>query len=237
MASASDYDCADFANQAEAEEYLLAGDPYNLDADSDGIACEDLPCPCSYSAGGGGGGGGGGSAQPAPPPPPPKLRKSAARKAALAKARRYNRHSWGGRSLRLDRCGRRSKYRVDCSFRGGTRDPDRVVTCRGRVVVRGEGDVVSSARLHVRCRSEPVLSARRAREAIIAAAGQIAGRPVTVEGLERRGRVRFAALAAWAQTGRGREECTVELHAYMYPDGEVSVTHRAVSCGPAPVAL
>ena len=47
-----DYDCADFANQAEAEEYLLPGDPYNLDADSDGIACEDLACPCSNSPGG-----------------------------------------------------------------------------------------------------------------------------------------------------------------------------------------
>ena len=44
-----DYDCADFANQAEAEEYLLPGDPYNLDADNDGLACEDLPCPCDYT--------------------------------------------------------------------------------------------------------------------------------------------------------------------------------------------
>jgi Excalibur calcium-binding domain len=46
-AHALDYDCADFANQAEAEAYLLPGDPYRLDADHDGIACEDLPCPCS----------------------------------------------------------------------------------------------------------------------------------------------------------------------------------------------
>ena len=50
-AAARDYDCADFANQAEAEEYLLPGDPYNLDADNDGIACEDLPCPCSSTPG------------------------------------------------------------------------------------------------------------------------------------------------------------------------------------------
>lgn len=26
---------------------MLPGDPYGLDADHDGIACEDLPCPCS----------------------------------------------------------------------------------------------------------------------------------------------------------------------------------------------
>jgi hypothetical protein len=47
-AQAVDYDCADFSSQAEAQGYLLPGDPYNLDGDSDGKACEDLPCPCSY---------------------------------------------------------------------------------------------------------------------------------------------------------------------------------------------
>jgi hypothetical protein len=69
-----DYDCADFATQAEAEEYLLPGDPYNLDGDNDGIACEDNPCPCSYTPGGGGGGGGN-STVVAPPAPPPKLKR------------------------------------------------------------------------------------------------------------------------------------------------------------------
>lgn len=231
VANASDYDCADFANQAEAEEYLLSGDPYNLDADNDGIACEDLPCPCSYSPGGGGEEG---PHPPPPPPPPPKLRKSVARDAALAKASQFNRHSGGGRSLHLQRCGRRSAYRVDCSFRGGARGPDRVVSCHGRVVVRGEGTVVSSARLHVRCRSEPVLSLARAQQAIVAEARSIAGKPVVVEGLERRSPVRFAALATWMRATGEREECTVELLAYMYRDGEISVTHRPVSCEPAP---
>jgi hypothetical protein len=56
---AVDYDCANFANQAEAQEYLLPGDPYGLDGDNDGVACEDLPCPCSNVA-------------PPPPPPPPE---------------------------------------------------------------------------------------------------------------------------------------------------------------------
>jgi hypothetical protein len=60
-ALAVDYDCADFSNQAEAQEYLLPGDPYRLDGDWDGVACEDLPCPCSTAS------------SPAPPPvePPP----------------------------------------------------------------------------------------------------------------------------------------------------------------------
>jgi hypothetical protein len=47
-AQAFDSDCADFSTQAEAQEYLLPGDPYHLDGDDDGIACEALPCPCSY---------------------------------------------------------------------------------------------------------------------------------------------------------------------------------------------
>jgi hypothetical protein len=56
-AMAVDYDCADFSSQAEAQEYLLPGDPYRLDGDGDGVACEDLPCPCSAAS------------SPAPPPP------------------------------------------------------------------------------------------------------------------------------------------------------------------------
>jgi Excalibur calcium-binding domain len=50
VAHAVDYDCSNFSNQAQAEEYLLPGDPYRLDADHDGIACEDLPCPCSSTS-------------------------------------------------------------------------------------------------------------------------------------------------------------------------------------------
>ena len=46
---AADYDCADFSNQAQAQTYLLPGDPYRLDGDDDGVACEDLPCPCASS--------------------------------------------------------------------------------------------------------------------------------------------------------------------------------------------
>jgi hypothetical protein len=43
--SASDYDCADFATQQEAQAVLNAdpSDPNRLDGDNDGIACEDNP--------------------------------------------------------------------------------------------------------------------------------------------------------------------------------------------------
>lgn len=50
VARAVDYDCSDFSSQAAAQAYLLPGDPYRLDGDNDGTACEDLPCPCSYGS-------------------------------------------------------------------------------------------------------------------------------------------------------------------------------------------
>lgn len=53
-ARAVDYNCSDFANQAAAQRHLLPGDPYGLDADGDGAACESLPCPCSKPGSGGG---------------------------------------------------------------------------------------------------------------------------------------------------------------------------------------
>ncbi|CAA9535233.1 MAG: hypothetical protein AVDCRST_MAG05-4806 [uncultured Rubrobacteraceae bacterium] len=40
---AGDYSCADFETQEEAQTYLTPGDPYVLDPDGDGLACEELP--------------------------------------------------------------------------------------------------------------------------------------------------------------------------------------------------
>ncbi len=144
--AAADYDCADFANQAEAQEYLLPGDPYRLDGDNDGIACEDLPCPCS--TGGGSNEGGSGSTPPAPPPPP-KLSKPAARRAAIQKARRFVRRHRNVQTLAFGGCGRRSRHKVACRFvlrgRSGT-------VCRLRVKVRGEGHAAHAKIASVRCR-------------------------------------------------------------------------------------
>ncbi|MDA0165931.1 thermonuclease family protein [Solirubrobacter ginsenosidimutans] len=55
-APAQDRDCGHFATQAAAQAYFVAlggptDDPDRLDADSDGIACEALPCPCSANPG------------------------------------------------------------------------------------------------------------------------------------------------------------------------------------------
>lgn len=54
-----DYNCSDFATQAQAQHLYnkyAPGDPDGLDSDDDGIACETLPCPCSFGTGTGGGG-------------------------------------------------------------------------------------------------------------------------------------------------------------------------------------
>src|SRR5215208_4121733 len=44
------YDCEDFATSAEAQAQLLPGDPYGLDADNDGTACDELGGGGSASA-------------------------------------------------------------------------------------------------------------------------------------------------------------------------------------------
>ena len=43
VAPTRDYDCEDFETQEEAQFYLVRGDPYGLDEDGNGLACENLP--------------------------------------------------------------------------------------------------------------------------------------------------------------------------------------------------
>jgi hypothetical protein len=43
VAPTDTYDCTDFQTQEEAQLYLAPGDPYGLDEDGNGLACEDLP--------------------------------------------------------------------------------------------------------------------------------------------------------------------------------------------------
>lgn len=158
-ASAADLDCADFSSQAEAQENLLPGDPYRLDGDGDGVACEDLPCPCAFGTPGSGGGNH--EAPPAPPPPPPKLDKAAARDAAERKARKFTRRHSSLDSVSLQRCGRHGRQKVVCRFIASGTTVSRQTTCRFRVIVRGEGNSASAKIGGVRCRSRPVAGQSR----------------------------------------------------------------------------
>src|SRR3954471_6678191 len=39
----TDFNCSDFLYQEDAQAHLLPGDPFGLDADHDGVACDGLP--------------------------------------------------------------------------------------------------------------------------------------------------------------------------------------------------
>jgi excalibur calcium-binding domain-containing protein len=147
-AQAVDYDCADFANQAEAQEYLLPGDPYRLDGDSDGVACEDLPCPCSYESPGGG---------PPPeestPPPPYHLSRAAARRASRDEVREFVNRNSQVTSGSVGGCERRTERRVDCRGVARGRSDRSRTTCRLRIVVRAVNRQPQAHLASVRCRT------------------------------------------------------------------------------------
>jgi hypothetical protein len=228
-----DYDCADFATQAEAEEYLLPGDPYNLDADGDGIACEDLPCPCSYSPGSGGEPTET-NHRPPPPPKPPKLNKAVARAAAQAKARRFARRSLLVSHVSFQGCSRRSRQKIRCGFTGRGRTRTKATTCAITVVVTGEGSN-AKARLRARCRSSRILFltfARATREIRQAAEGLVAV-GVTVSGAERISPVEIEADVEWSKpfpSGKGVRECVARFDARLNGADEVVVTHEPSVC-------
>lgn len=145
-AAAFDYDCADFATQEEAQEYLLPGDPYGLDGDGDGIACEDLPS--------GGGSAPVGSPPPPEPPLPPALDKAVARSAAKRAARTFV-----SRNSRLDTvtfrgCDRRTYRHIDCDFVGRGRTSTQRVTCSFGVSVEGLDQSVSTFIKQISCQTE-----------------------------------------------------------------------------------
>jgi hypothetical protein len=224
VATTSDYDCADFATQEEAQEYLEPGDPYRLDADNDGIACEDLP------SGGGGGRGGGGSGDPPPPPEPPKLKKSAAKRAAWQKARRFDRRNGNVSGAQLTRCVRRSKYNVNCRFVLDGEVGSLRTTCNVGVVVRGEGSV-ARAQLEPVCRSYREFTPDRGMKAMREKAEEIAGKPVEILAFSRHSQLYFVGQGYWTQQGAGGgEECTAYLVAHLLPSDQVRVEVRELEC-------
>lgn len=240
-AAATDYDCADFANQAEAQEYLLPGDPYRLDGDNDGIACEDLPCPCSYEeSSGGGGNGGGGSAQP-PPPPPYHLKKSVARHAARQVARSFERRNPRVDQVRVGICERRGERRVVCFaiVQGATASSR--TTCNLRIIVRAVNRHPRATLASTSCRTHSTakLTAARASSAMRARGAEIAGKRVSLGFLERQSRTSFMGTVEWTQRSAGtpssKEECFALLEAALTNSNRVQVALIETGCEP-PVA-
>jgi hypothetical protein len=228
-ASALDYDCADFSSQEEAQEYLLPGDPYNLDGDNDGIACEDLPS--------GGGGGGGGGEREMEPPPPPELDKSIARRAAKHAARAFVNESDRLDSAVFRGCHRKSLEQVDCSFLGRGQTNDSRTTCKFEVSIEGLDRSYSTRVGHVSCRTEerPILTYSEARAAMRESATNVAGKAVRLE-LERRNRLAFAGWASWRQPSPdagGPETCELELVVELMRSGSLRTQSRNLHCSTA----
>ncbi|HVY77085.1 MAG TPA: excalibur calcium-binding domain-containing protein [Solirubrobacterales bacterium] len=224
-AAALDYDCADFATQEEAQEYLLPGDPYNLDGDDDGIACEDLPS---------GGGGGGGGETTSPPPPPPELDKGLARRAAKHAARVFVERSSRLDSVAFRGCDRRALRRVDCRFHARGQTSERRTSCDFKVSVEGLDQSYSTRVSHVVCRTEerPLLTRAEAKRAMQESATNFAGKPVQLE-LERRNRLVFAGWASWRRPSAedaGGETCELELIATLSRSGSLRVQTRNLRC-------
>lgn len=226
----TDYDCSDFENQAEAQEYLLPGDPYRLDADDDGIACEDLPCPCSYEEGSGGGGGG-----DAAKPAPYRLTKAAARRAAKRVMRKFVRRNPSVDSAALGSCRRLGERRVDCRATARGRTSTSRTTCQMRIAVRAVNRRPKARLGSSRCNTVSTLrlTAARARSAFLGRGREIAGKSVALGSLERNGPTSFMGMVEWTQPPSAtspREECFALMEANLTSSRRVAVSVLETRC-------
>lgn len=231
-AQARDYDCADFANQAEAEEYLLPGDPYRLDADNDGIACEDLPCPCSSSA--------------SPPPeeepqaphrpPPYKLKMTAAKRTSkqlvfgvVRRSARLDSADFGG-------CTRIARRRINCSLTAKGESISERVSCSYKVAVTAPNRHPVARIASHRCQSVPVsyLTAHEALVAMEGVAKELAGPKFesAAGGLERLSRTAVSGFGQWFRSNAAKEPeaCETAMVARLLSGGEVKVSHGQIKC-------
>ncbi len=232
QASAVDFDCADFPNQAAAQEYLPPGDPHRLDADSDGIACEDLPCPCSVSPGENGPG----PAATPMAPPPYRLDKTDARRAAHKVAREFARSNDFVTTAVVGECRRRAQRRIDCFAVDRGESSTTKTACHLRIAVRGSNRHPYAELASSQCQTASLLTltAARALVAISDGAKELLGVPVRIVGISRRSRGSFDALAEWTRPGTagGIEKCTAFLKAVLFAHDRVIVSVDLFSCEP-----
>ncbi|MGD9734500.1 MAG: excalibur calcium-binding domain-containing protein [Solirubrobacterales bacterium] len=242
LAAARDYDCGDFSSQAEAQEYLLPGDPYNLDADGDGVACESNPCPCAGEGGGGGGEGGGtgGGSVPPPPPPPYHLPKAAARHAAVVIAKKFARRNAKVSQAAIGVCRRRAERRVDCFGSASGQTATAQTSCRLRIAVRARNHRPAARLLAANCRTRATarLTARQAKAAFRARGAELADKPVGIYQLERLDALSFRGLAEWTRQSEEQppvlEECFSLMEARRAVGGAVGIRRIESACERAP---
>jgi Excalibur calcium-binding domain len=232
VASAADLDCADFSSQAEAQENLLPGDPYGLDGDSDGIACEDNPCPCSY----------GSAPTPTPPtppkPPPYRLSKPAARAAAKQLARRFVLRNPAVDSLSFGGCHRLGSTLIHCRLTARGNNAEQRTTCHLTVAVGAKNRQPNARLTSSPCQTVQVLKldAAAAHNALRSRGAELAGKPVGIYNLERVSATAIRGLAEWAHRGplNSREECFALMEATLRSSGSISVEVIETGCEAVP---
>lgn len=238
LATARDYDCADFNTQEEAQEYLLPGDPYNLDGDNDGEACEDLP----HGGSGGGEGGGNGGAGNAPPKPPPyHLSKRVARSISTRIVGNVVRQSTRLQTFSFEGCRRLAERRVDCRFSAHGETEVQRVACRYRVAVGARNRHPFGRLVTHRCRTAnlPALSYDQAKQTMQSHLRRFSEQ-AEISSLKRLSTLEFEGLGSWQMpapqgqgpTAAGYLTCKVELWARLIPSGDVEVESGEASCSP-----
>ena len=230
-ASAVDYDCDDFSDQATAQEYLRPGDPYFLDVDSDGVACEGLPCPCAEKAQG--------SGKTAPKPLPPyRLSMEDARRASRKAAREFAQSDGRVNAVFVGRCERRAERHVNClAVDRGKSSIDKTV-CHLRVVVLAgnrypRAEVASSS---CRTTSSLKLTEAQALAAIGEEMSKLTGAPVQIPGIQRISRTSFAAPVEWVRrnTIGAMERCSGIAEAQLRSSDNIGVSLLVFDCTPLP---
>jgi len=215
-AAATDLDCNDFSNQATAQEYLRSGDPYLLDGDGDGIACEGLPCPCARKAH---------DVGPTKQKslPPYRLGIADARRATRKVAREFAQSDGRVTAVFVGQCQRRAMRHVNCLAVDRGNSSTTKTVCHLRVVVLAGSryplaEVASSS---CRTASRLKLTVASALVAISEEMNELAGAPVQISGIERVSRITLAALIEWTRPSPavGTEKCSAIAEATLFPNG------------------
>ena len=222
QAAATDLDCDDFSNQATAQEYLRPGDPYFLDADNDGVACEDLPCPCV------GKGKSSGQATSAPR----RLEMNDARRMARKVAREFAQSDGNLTTVTVGKCERRAEQHVNClAVDSGKSDTTKTI-CHLRVAVRGSQPLRAKlASNNCRTRSTLTLTEADALAAISAEMTELVAQPVRILGAERTSRISFTAVVEWTRPSQaGLEKCSAIPEAKLWDRDRITVSIPAFDC-------
>jgi len=231
--ASADFDCGDFSTQAEAQDYLEPGDPYGLDADSDGIACESNPCPCGSGSAGGDGGSGGGHAEPAAPPPY-HLKKSAARRAAQRIVRRFVAQSPAVDSALFGPCLRQAERSVDCLATATGETTMHSTSCQLRVAVRAVDRRPRAQLEKTECQTKSTaqLTAAQAKQAMLRRAREFTENSLEITELERRTHRTFVGWTEWTEYAihAPRAFCFAEIEVELVPPEELRVSVLDSAC-------